>query len=298
MKNRILPYGYCCENGKVILQPQESKILAQIYKEYTDGGSLSGIAKQLNNDGVEYTAGVAAWNKGRLKRLLEDKRYLGTESYPPIIHKEIYEAVQNLKSERNNQKETDRKNGVFRLSVPIKCPDCGSTMHRRHDGRCKCQQRWSCKNKDCNTIIDIADNDLLKELCELLETVKPESIDRLDKKPFLPSDEINRLNNEINRMFDSTEINREVLRNKMFNCVSEKYNCLDNDLYTTQKLQLEFERPITDDWMQKFNRTVREIRMYRNKAIGVVLLNGQIIGKEQKNGTDGCIKSAESGSCN
>lgn len=298
MKNRILPYGYCCEKGEIVLQPQESKILAQIYKEYTDGGSLSGIAKQLNNDGVEYTAGVDAWNKGRLKRLLEDKRYLGTESYPPIIDKEIYEAVQNLKSERNNQKETDRKNGVFRLSVPIKCPYCGSTMHRRHDGRCKCQQRWSCKNKDCNTVIDIADNDLLKELCELLEAVKPESIDKLDKKPFLPSDEVNRLNNEINRMFDSAEIDREALRTKMFSYVSEKYSSLDNDLYTTQKLQLEFERPITDDWMQKFNRTVKEIRLYKNKAIGIVLLNGQLIGKEQKNGTDGCIKSAESGSCN
>lgn len=132
----------------------------------------------------------------------------------------------------------------------------------------------------------------------MLEAVKPESIDKLNKKPFLPSDEVNRLNNEINRMFDSVEIDREVLRNKMFNCVSEKYNCLDSDLYTAKKLQLEFERPITDDWMQKFNRTVREIRMHKNKAIGVVLLNGQIIGKEQKNGTDGCIKSAESGSCN
>ena len=171
-------------------------------------------------------------------------------------------------------------------------------MHRRQDGSCKCQQRWSCNNKDCNIVIDIADNDLLKELCKLLETVKPESIDRLDKKPFLPSDEVNRLNNEINRMFDSVEINREALRNKMFNCVSEKYNCLDNDLYTAKKLQLEFEQPITDDWMQKFNRTVSEIRLYKNKSIGIVLLNGQLIGKEQKNGTDGCNKSAESGTYN
>ena len=39
MKNRILPYGYCCEKGEIVLQPQESKILAQIYKEYTDGGT-------------------------------------------------------------------------------------------------------------------------------------------------------------------------------------------------------------------------------------------------------------------
>ena len=99
-------------------------------------------------------------------------------------------------------------------------------------------------------------------------------------------------------MFDSAEIDREALRDKIFDCISEKYNCLDNDLYTTQKLQLEFEHPITDDWMQKFNRTVREIRLYKNKAIGIVLLNGQLIGKEQKNGTGDCNKSAESGSCN
>ena len=144
----------------------------------------------------------------------------------------------------------------------------------------------------------MADNDLLKELCELLETVKPENIDRLDKEPFLPSDEVNRLNNEINRMFDSVKIKREALRNKMFNCVSEKYSSLDNDLYTAKKLQLEFERPITNDWLTKFNRTVSEIRLYKDKTADIILLNGQIIGKEQKNGADNCNKSTESGTYN
>lgn len=298
MKNRTLPYGYCCENGEIVLQPQESKILARIYKEYAGGESLADIAKRLNSEGIEYMAGVITWNKGRLKRLLEDERYLSTEKYPSIIDKEIYMAVQSLKGERNNQRETDRQNDIFKLAVPIICPVCKNKMHRRHDSRRKCQQYWICKNKNCNAIISMADNDLLKELCKLLETVKPENIERLDKKPFLPSDEVNRLNNEINRMFDSAEIDREALRNKMFNCVREKYSSLDNDLYTTQKLQLEFERPITDDWMQKFNCTVSEIRLYKNEVVDIVLLNGQIIGKENKNGTDSCNKSAESGSCN
>lgn len=298
MKNRTLPYGYCCESGEIVLQPQESKILARIYIKYAGGESLADIAKQLNNAEIEYMAGVAAWNKGRLKRLLEDKRYLGTEKYPSIIDKEIYMAVQNLKNERNNQRETDRQNDIFKLAAPIICPDCGSKMHRRHDSRCKCQQRWICKNKNCNTIISMADNDLLKELCELLETVKPESIEWLDKKPFLPSAEVNRLNNEINRMFDSAEIEREALRNKMFNCVSEKYSSLDNDLYTAKKLQLEFEQPITDDWLIKFNRTVSEIRLYKDKTADIILLNGQIIGKERKNGADNCNKSTESGTYN
>ena len=298
MKNRTLPYGYCCENGEIVLQPQESKILARIYKEYTGGESLANIAKQLNSEEIEYMAGVIAWNKGRLKRLLEDERYLGTEKYPSIIDKEIYMAVQSLKSERNNQRETDRQKDIFKLAVPVICPVCKNKMHRRHDSRRKCQQYWICKNKNCNAIISMADNDLLKELCELLETVKPENIDRLDKEPFLPSDEVNRLNNEINRMFDSVKIKREALRNKMFNCVSEKYSSLDNDLYTAKKLQLEFERPITNDWLTKFNRTVSEIRLYKDKTADIILLNGQIIGKEQKNGADNCNKSTESGTYN
>ena len=40
MKNRTLPYGYCCKDGVIVTEPQESKVLKRIYAAYLDGSSM------------------------------------------------------------------------------------------------------------------------------------------------------------------------------------------------------------------------------------------------------------------
>ena len=64
MKNRTLPYGYCCKDGVIVIEPQESKVLKQIYAAYLDGSSMLTIAEQLNREKIEYRDGVTGWNKG------------------------------------------------------------------------------------------------------------------------------------------------------------------------------------------------------------------------------------------
>ena len=64
MKNRTLPYGYCCKNGVIVIEPQESKVLKRIYAAYLDGSSMLTIAEQLNREKIEYRDGVTGWNKG------------------------------------------------------------------------------------------------------------------------------------------------------------------------------------------------------------------------------------------
>lgn len=44
MKNRNIPYGYCYENGMVVIQPSEAQILRKIFQEYLQGLSLLKIA--------------------------------------------------------------------------------------------------------------------------------------------------------------------------------------------------------------------------------------------------------------
>lgn len=44
MKNRTLPYGYCCKDGVIVIEPQESKVLKRIYAAYLDGSSMLTIA--------------------------------------------------------------------------------------------------------------------------------------------------------------------------------------------------------------------------------------------------------------
>lgn len=45
MKNRNIPFGYCYENGKIIICPKEQQILFRIRDEYLDGNSLLQIAQ-------------------------------------------------------------------------------------------------------------------------------------------------------------------------------------------------------------------------------------------------------------
>ncbi|WP_337943078.1 recombinase family protein [Ruthenibacterium lactatiformans] len=90
MKIRNIPYGYQYENGRIVLAETDSQIVREICSDYLIGSSMLEISDQLNDRGVEYIPGVTRWNKGRIKRILEDRRYTGIELYPAIIDQETY----------------------------------------------------------------------------------------------------------------------------------------------------------------------------------------------------------------
>ena len=228
MKNRTLPYGYCCKDGVIVIEPQESKVLKRIFAAYLDGSSMLTIAEQLNRAKIDYRDGVTSWNKGRLKHLIDNTKYLGTEGYPPIIDQATYEKMQKTKHGRNTQKNTDKAQDIFRLTVPVRCPGCGNRMRRRHDSRCKCQERWTCENTACRLRIEISDTELLTALADLLGTITADSITLPAETPYEPSTEVIRLNNEISRMLDMVEIDKAVLRSKMTECLARKYKELGN----------------------------------------------------------------------
>ena len=277
------------------IEPQESKVLKRIYAAYLDGSSMLTIAEQLNREKIEYRDGVTGWNKGRLKHLIDNTKYLGTEVYPPIIDQATYEKIQKTKHGRNTQRNTDKTRDIFKLTVPVRCPSCGDRMRRRHDSRCKCQERWTCGNKDCRLRIEISDAELLTALADLLGTVTADSITLPAETPYEPSAEVIRLNNEISRMLDMAKIDKAVLRSKMTECLRQKYKELGNECCAVQRLKAELGS--TADIAERLNRTVSEIRLYTDKTADIILLNGQIIRKESDNGTDCCIP-AESGADN
>ena len=286
MKNRTLPYGYQCNNGIIVLHPQESEIVKRICKAYLDGQSLLTIATWLNEERIEYMPGVIGWNKSRLKRLIEDERYLGKEPYPAILDEETHTAMQRIKEQRNTQKDTDRKTDIFQIAVPVKCPICGRRMIRRHDSRYKVQQRWLCEGEECRTLIKIADTDLLEAINGILAGITPESIRQTAPAENEPSAEVRRLNNDIAKMLGAAEIDKNALRKKMMECISQKYKDLDAGTHTARKLQADFDRADTEDYKRTLNRTVSEIILYTDLTVGIILLNGQLIRKEQLHGTD------------
>lgn len=285
MKNRTVPYGYKYEKGIIVLHPQESEIVKQICSAYLEGKSLLSIATMLNEQKVEYMPGVIGWNKARLKRIIEDERYIGKESYPAIINEQTFMAMQRIKESRNTQKGTDRKTDIFQIAVPVKCPMCGQRMLRRHDSRYKVQQRWLCENEECRTLIKIADSDLLEAVNSIFTEIKPEFINQTDTIKSEPSMAVRLVNNEIAQLFDTAEIDKDTLRKKLLESVSKRYKDIDNAPYITRKLQAELAGEHTTEGIQRINKTVSEIILYTDLTVGIILLNGQFIRKEQIHGT-------------
>lgn len=280
MKNRTVPYGYKYEKGIIVLHPQESEIVKQICSAYLEGQSLLNIATMLNEQKVEYMPEVIGWNKARLKRIIEDERYLGKEPYPAIIDEQTYTAIQRIKESRNTQKDTDRKTDIFQITVPVKCPICGQRMLRRHDSRYKIQQRWICENEECRTLIKIADSDLLDAIDSILAGIKPERIQLTDTVKSEPSMAVRLVNNEIARLFDTAEVDKDTLRKKLLEGISKRYEDIDNTPYTTRKLQVELTGEQSTENIQRINKTVSEIILYTDLTVGIILLNGQFIRKE------------------
>ena len=290
MKIRNIPYGYQYKNGSIAIHEKETETVKRIFTEYLNGLSLLKIAEQLNNEQIEYMPGVCGWNKSRIKRIIEDERYLGTNGYPPIIDEDTHKTLIQIKSEKNTQKGTDRKADIFNLGVPILCPKCGSKMCRRHDSNRKCPDWWLCQNNNCKNIISISDNDLIYGITECLNTVISnsdiiETVTDADKEPSL---DVYRLEKEIGRVLDSHSFDKNTLRKKMLECVSLKYRNIDLQKYISEKLKADFANasPLSAFSMDLFSRTVKAINLSRNGIVSIVLVNDQEIGKEQSDDTN------------
>lgn len=302
MKNRNLPYGYTFTKGSIAVHPQEQTIVIEIYDGYLSGKSLLNIASELNAQNIAFMPGVIGWNKARLKRILEDERYLGNGDYPAIILQETYDAVQEIKESRNTQKGVDRKSAIFQITVPVRCPVCGNEMHRRSDSRIKCSQRWTCVRDDCRKLIGISDEKLLSSITELMNIViaDPESLAIPKPVSHEQSVELRKLNNEICRTLDSFSIQKETLKKQLLQSVSLKYEDIDNAVYIAKRLKADFANAslLSDFSSELFKRTVSELRLCENGSVILTLTNGQQIGKEQSDGSNSSTAADTSGAQN
>ena len=283
MKIRNILYGYQCVDGKIEFHPQESAVMKEIFQAYTEGKSLLELSKWLNERQIEYMPGVVGWNKSRIMRLLEDKRYLGDDRYPALIDQSTYNTVQEMKYNRCDQKNVDRQADIFQIDIPVRCPNCNGLMKRKVDIRRTDSTRWRCQNPECRASVAKKDESLFDEMTELLNTAiaNPETITIPTEEEIESSTELRRLNNEITRAFDSIQIDRTAVREMMIRYASMKYAELDSAVYRAQRLKDIFStsQPLTSFSVEFLHSTTDEIMLYTDGTIGLILENGQEIRK-------------------
>ena len=140
----ISPFGFAIKDAKLVIDPEESKIVKLIYDWYTkEGLSARRIAIRLNGMKVMtatqkkyqkfHNSGL--WKTGVLTRILANPLYYGefaykghTIHYPAIIDKATFDlAKQQRKKNYNGSMRNTRKPALLRGL--LKCGNCGENLY-------------------------------------------------------------------------------------------------------------------------------------------------------------------------
>ena len=105
MRNRNIPFGYCYQNGILAAHPQVSQTVQNVVTAYLSGEPLSKIAAHLTAILVEYLPGRWQWDKARVKRILDNTKYIGEGDFPPIIKERDFQMAHRKKESANTNRQ-------------------------------------------------------------------------------------------------------------------------------------------------------------------------------------------------
>lgn len=108
-----------------------------------------------------------------------------------------------------------------------------------------------------------------------------------------------RIENEINRMLEIADVDKNILQQKIFELAALKYTDLDSGSYISEQIKSEFENAesLKQISLSLLMKTTQAVQLNINAQISLVLKNNQIIGKENGYGTENSqIHSTDSNS--
>lgn len=285
MKNRRFPYGYEMQNGLIVICLKEVDTVKQIFSQYLDGKNLKNIAERLTENQIEFLPGEYNWNKSRIKRMIEDKRYIGGDNYPAIIDKDTF---QRANVEKNNR--IRNINPVITaekklLTNKVICSNCGRRLFHNTDSRLKNSEKWFCKNEDCKFSVHMTVAELEHEITEILNLLisQPKLVEYEETDTSAEASiEIIRMENEIERQLESIDFNKNEIQNMILQCAAKKYDAYKGVRHITDRLKADFEKssPLSAFNAELFDRTVSAITIDKDKKVCLKLKNNKIIRKE------------------
>lgn len=93
------PFGYRIENGKAVVNGAEAEQIKKIYAGYLSGLSYTEAAKRA---GLERT-------HSSVKRMLQNRHYVGDDFYPAIIDRKTYDAAEAERQRRSTALGRDHR---------------------------------------------------------------------------------------------------------------------------------------------------------------------------------------------
>ena len=280
MRNRSIPFGYQYQNGVLAAHPQESQIVQAVFSAYLSGEPLSKIAAHLTAKLVEYLPGRWQWDKARVKRILDNDKYIGAGNFPQLIsEKQFQMAHQKKESASTNRQPVDEDIKLFKSLVH--CHHCKGPMVRRMDARMEHPVTWKCPQ--CGYFLPLPDEDFKQRVFLLQKKLvdKPLLAEKEEDEIPVTSMEARRLTNEIYRKLDSGNFSEDELVTLALQCAAKNYEAITSARHITDRLTatLLHAGPLSAFDRELFQRTVSEIHLTRKGEILLKLQNGVFIGE-------------------
>lgn len=278
MKKRTIPFGYHYQNGVLVVHPQESQIVRNVFVAYLSGEPLSKIAAHLTAKLVEYLPGRWQWDKARVKRILDNTKYIGEGNFPPIIKEKDFQLAHRRKENANtNRQPVDEDIKLFKRFVH--CHHCGDLMVRRMDSRFEKPVIWKCHQ--CGYFLPLSDEEFKQRVSLLQKRLadKPLLAEKEETELPMPSLEVRRLTNEIYRKLDSGNFSEDEVVTLALQCAAENYQTINSARHITDRLTatLLHAGPLSAFDRELFQRTVSEIHLTRKGEILLKLQNGVFV---------------------
>lgn len=298
-KNRVIPFGYCMKNGEITVDVTESKAVVKIFEEYLNGNSLLQIAKLMKSEKIRYTADSEHWNKNMVKRIIENKKYLGTDKYPQIISEKFFTMA--------NEKRVSKATSLSVISEELQeirnrtyCAECGHRLSRI-GGNCR-SEKWDCRNPDCYRFeYQLTDQMIIGAVLTVLNTAiaNPSLIENNGEiSVYSPTADVIRQQNEINQIMDSSQPDLDRVKAEIFRIAEMKYNCCtynENPQKTAEiKALFENHEQLNTLDIGLFKSCINRIVISHFCTIEVEFINGTTI----KNITERKNENANSTECN
>lgn len=283
MKHRNTPFGYGLQDGQIVVNPDEAKVVALVFERYGQGESLQEIAERLQAEGVPYCDGQSRWNINNVSRILRNEKYLGSDGYPRLVEPETFHRIQGFYREKAGKWATPVNDPSRVLWSKLVCRECGGKIARiggKLARRGIVQLR--CGNRNCGNGLDIPDKELLQRICESMHNPVYSPVDTdliLTVQEYEPSAEVFRIRNAVNRLIenptDPAEARRIILQG-----IAARYDCLPEepdqpfDASPICKTQ-DGGSPYGIDW-KLFGKAVSHIAIDKDHQIYVYYKKGKI----------------------
>ena len=169
-----IPYGFIQKPNGIFVEPQQAKVVQQIYQRYLEGYSLKGIADFLFQQSIPSPQGKERWTRPVINNILSNQKYIRY-----IISFDDFFMVQGEKGKRSNRDEDTGKRKAARyssqnvLSGLLVCAECGANYRRitRPSGEIvwRCANRVEYGKRICKHSPSISEVSIKEDICRRLE---------------------------------------------------------------------------------------------------------------------------------